>query len=158
MDVRRNLMTSEMKLLQVPSHSLAIVRRKVPQASFPQVIPDAFTEVWNFLRASGIENDGINVVVYRHDHDDLFDIECGFRVSQPFEPSSQVISSHTPAGLAARTMHDRPYTQLPETHSALRRWAMDQGKTLAGVSWEIYDHWTPEVPEPSLEIFYLLRD
>ena len=151
-------MTHEMKLLQVPSHSLAVVRRKVPQARFPQVIPDAFTEVWDFLRASGIEHDGVNVVVYRHDHDDLFDIECGLRVRQPFEPSSTVTSSHTPAGLTATTTHDRPYAQLPETHSALRKWAVAQGKTLAGVSWEIYDHWTPEVPEPSLEIFYLLRD
>jgi effector-binding domain-containing protein len=147
-----------MKLLQVPSHPLAVVRRKVSQASFPQVIPDAFTEVWDFLHASGIEHDGINVVVYRHEHGDLFDIECGFRVSQSFEPSSQVISSHTPAGLTATTTHDGPYTQLPETHSALRKWAVAQGKTLAGVSWEIYDHWTPEAPEPRLEIFYLLRD
>jgi effector-binding domain-containing protein len=157
MDDRRNLMISEEKLLQVESHPLAAVRRKVSQSSFAQVIPDAFTEVWDFLQASGIEHDGINVVIYRHDHDDLFDIECGLRVSQPFEPSSQVVASHTPAGLTATTAHDGPYTQLPEAHSALRKWAVAQGKTLAGVSWEIYAPWTPEVPEPSLEIFYLLR-
>jgi effector-binding domain-containing protein len=158
MNVRRNLMPHEMKLLQVPSHSLAIVRRKVQQSSFPQVIPDAFTEVWDFLHSSGIENDGINVVVYRHDHDDLFNIECGVRVARSFEPSDKVTSAHTPAGLTATTTHDGPYTRLPETHSALRKWAVAQGKTLAGVSWEIYDHWTPEAPEPSLEIFYLLRE
>ena len=147
-----------MKLLQVPSQPLAVVRRKVSQSRFSRVIPGAFTEVWDFLQASGIEHDGINVVVYRHDHDDLFNIECGLRVSRPFEPSSQVIASQTPAGLTATTLHDRPYTQLPETHSALRKWAVAQGKTLAGVSWEVYDHWTPEVPEPGLEIFYLLRE
>jgi effector-binding domain-containing protein len=150
-------MTYEMKLLQVPSHSLAVVRRKATRAAFPQVIPDAFTEVRDFLRASGIENDGINVVVYRHDHDELFDIECGVRVLQPFEPSSTVVSAHTPAGLTATTTHVGPYTLLLEAHAALRKWAMAQGETLAGVSWEIYDHWDEDTSKLRTSIFYLLR-
>jgi effector-binding domain-containing protein len=151
-------MIDDVKLLQVASQPIAAVRRQAARPTFPQVIPEAFDEVWDFVRATGTEHNGINVVTYRHTHDDVFDLECGVQVSAPFTPSGAAIATSTPSGLTATATHVGPYHLLRESHAAIHQWCRAHGKTLAGPSWEVYDHWDEDPSKLRTSIFYLLSE
>ena len=80
-----------------------------------------------------------------------FDIECGV----------QVVSggnSSTPAGTVATTVHMGPYDQMRPAHEAIHQWAGENGRKLAGPSWEVYGHWSDDPAKLRTDIFYLLSD
>jgi effector-binding domain-containing protein len=68
------------------------------------------------------------------------------------------VRSATPAGKVASVAHFGPYGSLGRAHDAVREWCSANRQTLAGPSWEIYDHWQPEWDHaPSLirtDVFY----
>jgi len=153
-----SLRKPDIQILESPSRILAVVRRRAALSEVPAVIPEACGEVWKFLRATALPHAGLNVVVYRHAHDQVFDLECGVEVLQAFEDTGAVVRSSTPAGLTATAAHFGPYSELLNTHAAIRTWCQAHGKVLAGVSWEVYGHWTDEPARLRTDVFYLLRD
>jgi effector-binding domain-containing protein len=150
-------MEHSVRLEQLGSRQLAVVRRRARPQELSKVVPDACGTVWAVVRAQQIPGAGRHVAVYL---DGQINLEVGVELDTPFAGHGEVVGSVTPAGLVATTTHYGPYGQLHEAHEAIRSWCQDNGYTLAGPNWEIYGHWKDEWnSDPTkirTDVFYLL--
>ena len=151
-------MEYDIRLEQLTSLPLAVVRRRASLPELSKVIPDACGTVWNVVRAQNVPGAGRHVALY---WDDEFNLEVGVELEAPFAGHGEVVGSATPAGTVATAVHFGPYNQLPVAHQAIRRWCATHGHALAGPNWEIYGHWIHEwCDDPSkirTDVFYLLK-
>lgn len=150
-------MEYDVRLEQVSSRPLAVVRRRASSHELARVVPDACGVVWNVVRARKIMGAGRHIAVYL---DGQINLEVGVELDAPFAGDGEVVASATPSGPVATTTHSGPYGLLHEAHEAIRQWCRANGQTFAGPSWEIYDHWKDEWnSDPArirTEVFYLL--
>ena len=142
---------------QLGSRPLAVVRRRAASRELSTVVPDACGTVWNVVRAQNVPGAGRHVALYL---DCAINLEVGVELEAPFAGHGEVVGSATPAGRVATTTHFGPYGQLHEAHEAIRLWCANNGHALAGPSWEIYGHWIDEWnTDPGkirTDVFYLL--
>lgn len=154
-------MSYTVKVERVISRPIAVVRRRVAQSELSKVVPEACGLVWKTVKAARVKDAGRHVAVYRDAGSGLLDIEVGVEVGMAFPGRGEVVGSVIPAGDAATVAHLGPYQKLGEAHEAIRQWCAAQGRTLAGVNWELYGHWLDEWNnDPSkirTDIFYLLK-
>src|SRR5262249_39157762 len=151
-------MDHEVRLEQLGSRPLAVVRRRASLQELAQVVPDACGTVWSVVRAQGIVGAGRHVALY---WDDQINLEVGVELEAPFAGHGEVVGSATPAGLVASAVHLGPYDRLHEAHHAIRAWCAAHGYALAGPRWEIYGHWLDEWnTDPArirTDVFYLVK-
>jgi effector-binding domain-containing protein len=151
-------MKYDVRLEQLSSRPLAVVRRRASSHELAKVVPDACGAVWNVVRAQKIVGAGRHVALY---WDCQINLEVGVELDAPFAGHGEVVGSATPAGAVATAVHFGPYQRLHEAHEAIRRWCTNHAYTLAGPSWEIYGHWTDECnKDPTkirTDVFYLLK-
>ena len=151
-------MEYDVRLEQLSSHPLAVVRRRASVQELAKVVPDASGTVWSTVRAQQIMGAGRHVALYL---DDQINLEVGVELDTAFAGHGEVVGSATPAGTVAMAVHFGPYDRLPEAHKAIRRWCADHDCTLAGPNWEIYGHWTDDwnddLAKIRTEVFYLLK-
>jgi effector-binding domain-containing protein len=142
---------------QMSSRPLAVVRRRAAQHELSKVVPTACGTVWNVMRSQQVTGAGRHVAVYL---DGQINLEVGVELDGPFAGHGEVVVSATPSGLVATTTHLGPYGKLHEAHDAIRQWCANNGYTFAGPNWEIYGHWKDEWNnDPSkicTDVFYLL--
>jgi effector-binding domain-containing protein len=121
----------------------------------------ALDQVWAFLaRNPGLRAAaGHNVFLYHHParREDPMDIDFGVQVIRPFPSEGEVISTETPAGEVAITVHVGPYDQLAGAHDAIHAWRAANRRELAGCSWEIYGDWSDDPAKLETRVVYLLR-
>jgi effector-binding domain-containing protein len=150
-------MKYDIRLEQLSSRPLAVVRRRAGVHELSKVVPDACGVVWNVVRAQRIAGAGRHVAVYL---DDQINLEVGVELDAPFAGCGEVVGSATPAGTVATTTHYGPYGLLHEAHEAICRWCQSNGHTLAGPNWEVYGHWqddwNSDPTKITTEVFYLL--
>jgi effector-binding domain-containing protein len=147
-------MSYQVRIERVEAQPLAVVRRLAKIDELSRVVPAACGEVWNFIRANGIRNPGRHVAVYL---DCKMNIEVGAEVPGPFVSDGNVVASSIPAGRAATTTHMGPYQKLGDAHNAVQAFCKEHGHALAGVSWEIYGHWTDEPAKLRTDVYWLLK-
>src|SRR5215831_16587882 len=128
------------KLQQLGSISVAVVRRQARASELSRVVPECCGLVWNVVRAQHAKG-GRHVAIY---WDDGIRLEVGVELNGPFAERDDVVRSATPAGLVASATHFGPYGELGAAHDAIHRWCRANGHDLAGPKWEIYGHWQPE--------------
>jgi effector-binding domain-containing protein len=150
-------MAHVVRLEQLSSQPLAVVRRRASAQQLARVVPEACGTVWSALRAQNVTGAGRHVAVY---FDDQINLEVGVELDAPFGGCGEVVPSATPAGLVATTTHRGPYGRLHEAHDAIRQWCASHGQAVAGPNWEVYGHWQDEWNrDPSkitTDVFYLL--
>ena len=150
-------MEYDVRLEQLSSRPLAVVRRRAARPELSRIVPDACGTVWSVVRSQQITGAGRHVAVYL---DDQINLEVGVELNTPFAGSGEVVGSVTPPGPVATTTHFGPYGLLHEAHEAIRLWCGKNGYTFAGPNWEIYGHWEEEwnndPSKISTEIYYLL--
>lgn len=133
---------------QVPTQPIAIVRGRASRANLPQRIRALFDKFYGGFKSRG----ELNIVFYPGSGaEGEFDIECGVQVEGGG-------NSSTPAGTIARTVYFGPYDQMRPAHEAIHQWARENGRKLAGPSWEVYGHWNDDPAKLRTDIFYLLSD
>jgi effector-binding domain-containing protein len=151
-------MEYDVRLEQLSSRPLAVVRRRARSQELSKVVPDACGAVWSVVRAQQIKGAGRHVALYL---DDQINLEVGVELDTPFAGHGEVIGSATPAGTVATAVHFGPYQRLHEAHQAIREWCARHGYERAGPNWEIYGHWTDECSsDPAkirTDVFYLLK-
>jgi effector-binding domain-containing protein len=138
---------------------LAAVEREVVVGRVGDVWRPALDQVWAFLRSQpGLRTDGHNIFVYHHPvkDGDPMNADFGVEVTREFAASGEVRPVRTPGGEAAVVRHVGPYDRLAEAHSAIRAWARESGRTLAGTSWEIYGDWNDDPAKLETLVMYLL--
>ncbi len=138
------LYTVEVK--QVPERPIAIVRGRATMANLPVRIRELFDQFYAGFKSKG----GLNVVLY-HDSGVAgeFEIACGVQLEQGG-------NAVTPGGTVATTVYMGPYDQMKPAHAAIHAWARENGRRLAGPSWEVYGHWSDDPAKLRTDIFYLL--
>jgi effector-binding domain-containing protein len=151
-------MEYDVRLEQVSSRPLAVVRRRASSHELAKVVPAACGTVWSVVRAQKIAGAGRHVALY---WDCAINLEVGVELDAPFAGCGEVVGSATPAGAVATAVHFGPYCRLFEAHQAIRQWCADHGYTEAGPNWEIYGHWIDEwnndATKIRTDVFYLLK-
>ena len=150
-------MIYQIRLEQVSSHPLAVVRRRARPQELSKIVPEACGTVWTVVRAQQIPGTGRHIAVYL---DGEINLEVGVELEAPFGGHGEVVGSATPAGTVATTTHFGPYGLLHEAHDAIRLWCRNNGYALTGCNWEIYGHWKDEwnsdPAKITTDVFYLL--
>ncbi len=129
--------TYTVRVQELESIPLAVIRGRAGQADLPRVVPQWCGLVWNAVRAQTISA-GRHVAIY---WDSVIRLDVGVEVFGPFAEDGQVVASATPAGLVASTTHLGPYQDLGRAHQAIRDWCDAHHHRRAGPNWEIYGHW-----------------
>src|SRR4051794_37233147 len=97
------------RLEQLNSRPLAVVRRRANSQELSKVIPAACGLVWNVVRAQNITDAGRHVALY---WDGEINLEVGVELETPFAGNGEVVGSATPAGAVATATHFGPYNRL----------------------------------------------
>lgn len=151
-------MKYDVRVENVSGTPTAVVRRRAAARELPKVVPEACGVVWNVVRSQQIQGAGRHVALYL---DDQINLEVGVELEKPFAGHGEVVGSTLPSGTVATTTHFGPYNRLGEAHAAVRDWCASHGRTFAGPSWEVYEHWEEAWnADPSLirtDMFYLLK-
>jgi effector-binding domain-containing protein len=66
-------------------------------------------------------------------------------------------NASTPGGAVATTVHIGPYNQMKSAHVAIHEWVRENGRHIAGPSWEVYGDWSDDPAKLRTDIYYLLR-
>jgi hypothetical protein len=151
-------MEYDVRVEQVASRPLAVVRRRAASHELSKVVPNACGTVWNVIRAQKVPGAGRHVAVYL---DCEINLEVGVELEVPFAGHGEVVGSATPAGLVATTTHYGPYGLLHHAHDAIHSYCKKEGRLFAGPNWEIYGHWKDEWnSDPTkivTDVYYLLK-
>ena len=141
-------MTYTVEAKRVEAGPIAVVRGRASHADLPQRIRALFDEFYGGFKSNG----QLNIVFYPGTGGDgEFDIECGVQMGSGG-------NSSTPAGPVAVTAYFGPYDRMGPAHEAIHQWARDNGRVLAGASWEVYGHWNDDPAKLRTDIFYLLSE
>src|SRR5262245_1973893 len=98
-------MAYNVRLEQLSSCPMAVVRRRATSQELARVVPDACGLVWSVLRAHPGAGAGRHVALY---WDDQINLEVGVEVATPFAGDGEVVGSATPAGTVATAVHFGP--------------------------------------------------
>jgi effector-binding domain-containing protein len=143
----------------VTERPLAAVRQWMRQPEIAARFREPLDKVWAFVRQRPDLQPGLNVFLYRAvpDTPGIMDIDFGVEVARSFEAEGEVRCVTMPSGRAASMLHIGPYERLVETHTAVQDWCAANGRALAGVSWEIYGHWSDDPAKLETRVGYLLK-
>ena len=147
-------MSHTVRVEDVQSQPLAVVRRRASARELSTVVPAACGHVWTLVRAHNVDRPGRHVAVYL---DGVINLEVGVEVTNAFVGTDDVVRSATPGGRVATTVHIGLYGGLGRAHAAILAWCTEHGHALAGPSWEIYGHWTDDPAQLRTDVFYLLK-
>lgn len=157
-------MLYDVQICEVLQQTFAAVRGQANARTIGDRIIALLSEVWDFLKDTGIRQTGHNVVLYSDEAskallrtEDEVSIEVGVQVATPFESQGRVVCSATPGGIVTTVVHLGPYQQLPEAHTAVQEWCAEHGYAFAGPNWEVYGHWIENSDELRTDVFYLLK-
>jgi effector-binding domain-containing protein len=143
----------------VTARHLAAVRRRVAVGQVGAAWQPALDQVWEFLRANPrLRGDGHNIFLYHHAPAPglPMTVDFGVEVLGPFDATGEVVPVRTPAGEVATAVHLGPYDELDDAHAAIEAWRTSEGRTFAGMSWEIYGDPTPDPAQTRTTVCYLL--
>ena len=131
---------------QVTAQPIEIVRGRTTMPTLAKRIRELFDQFYAGFKQKG----GLNIVFYPGPGvDGEFEIGCGAQMETGGNAS-------TPAGLVATTVYFGPYNQMKPAHEAIHQWARENGRKLAGPSWEVYGHWNDDPAKLRTDIFYLI--
>ena len=150
-------MTYSISVQQVAPRPLAAVRERMALRDVPSRFRPFLDQVYAAAKGGSIVLDGQNVFVYRATPSGLVDVEFGVGVAARFSPLGRVVCSDAPGGLVATTTHWGDYGALGAAHEAVVDWCRAEGHTLAGVSWEVYGHWSDDPATRRTDVFHLLQ-
>jgi hypothetical protein len=107
-------MSYDVRLQQVDSIPIVVIRRQVRAADLSRVVPECCGLVWNALRAQQAKG-GRHVALY---WDGSIRLEVGAELLGRFTEQGDVVRSATPAGTVVSVAHFGPYGSYTVTISA----------------------------------------
>jgi effector-binding domain-containing protein len=149
----------EIVLEDVAARPIAAVHRSVPVGHVADAWRPALDKVWAFLRShEGLRTDGHNIFLYHHPATPgaPMEVDFGVEVSRAFEGRDEIVSSYTPAGRVASTVHVGRPDQIFSANAAVEDWCRANELTLVGVSWEVYGDPGDDPATLEVQVFYLL--
>ncbi len=150
-------MAYTVSLQHIEPRPIAAVRAQMPVRDVPSRFREYLDQVYATAKTGAILLDGQNIFVYRAAPQNLTEIEFGVGAKTPFAPVGRVEYRHVPGGDVATTTHWGDYSLLGPAHQAVVDWCKAEGHALAGVSWEVYGHWSDDPSKRRTDIYQLLR-
>jgi effector-binding domain-containing protein len=139
--------------MEVAARPTAVVPATTTWPEFRTLWSVLLDEVWECLRAGGVERGCRNVMLYL---DDVPHVEIGVELVQPCPLRGRVVHSNLPAGQVAMTVHRGSYTGLAAAHQAVVDWATTHDRRLAGPRWEVYGPHDEDPAKVWIEVYWLL--
>jgi effector-binding domain-containing protein len=150
-------MVQEIVIRRVSATPTAVIAARTTWGTLPTVWPPLLGEVWDCVRAGGIDHGCPNVMVYRDRGLDV-EVEVGVELRQPCALAGRVVSSELPGGLVATTTHRGPYSELGQAHRAVADWCARHGHPPTQTRWEVYGPHSDDPTQLTTEIFWLLLE
>ena len=150
-------MTYSISVQRVAPRPLAVVRERLTLRDVPSRFRPCLDQVYAAAKGGSFVLDGQNVFVYRASPSGLADVEFGVGVAGRFSPLGRVVCSDLPGGIVATTTHWGDYGAHGAAHDAVVTWCRAEGRNLAGVSWEVYGHWSDDPAARRTDVCHLLR-
>lgn len=125
-----------------------------PKRPFGPLIIELLNLVWPVLRVQKARTEQ-NVVVYFGGPP--LRIAAGVEVPDGFSPTDTVAPLSTPSGEAVTVAHWGDYSEMHHAYARVERWCSDNGRTPAGVSWEVYGDWHADPSQLRTDVFILLQ-
>jgi effector-binding domain-containing protein len=144
----------EVRVATVSARPTAVVAMTTAWRDFGAQWKPMLDEVYACLQRHDSAKQGCNVMLYK---DDVPNVEVGVELIAPCVLDQPVVRSALPAGDVAMTVHRGPYQDLGVAHDRVKRWCSDNGRALAGPSWEAYGDWREDPADLETEVYYLLR-
>lgn len=148
-------MTYDVRLVDLAAQSTASVRGHVDVAGLPAFLGSAFEDVLRVVTEQHLSPAGPPYGRFRPTGDG-FDVEAGFPVSGPVDPSGRVDVGELPGGSAAEVMYRGSYDEVAAAYEAVAAWLAANGLVPAGEPWESYLD-GPEVPVPRTVVRFPCR-
>ncbi len=147
-------MDYEVSLADVGSRPTAVVAATTTWPQFPRLWGQLLGEVWDCLRAGGIQRGCPNIMLYL---DTVPNVEVGVLLDQPCPLTGRVKSSALPAGTTAMAVHRGPFEDVKAAHDAVVTWCAAHQHQLNGTRWEIYGPHHDDPAQQWVEVYWLLR-
>lgn len=148
-------MEYEVTLVDVPARRTVVVAAVTTWQEFPALWGRLSGEVWECLRANGIDRGCRNVMLYR---DNAPTVEVGVLLDQPCELAGRVVASELPAGTTATTVQRGSFAELGAAHDAVLSWCAAHGHRLTGTRWEVYGPHDDDPARQWTEVSWLLSE
>ena len=146
-------MTSDVAEAAAPEQLWAVVRQRTTIRAVSREIQPLLGRAWALIgRHPEWGRSGRNVALYHPDGS----VEVGVEVPARFDDEPDVRCGALPTGAVATCAYFGPYGGLGSAHDAVKVWAHDTGRGLAGTSWELYGHWTDDPAKLRTDVVYLL--
>jgi effector-binding domain-containing protein len=149
-------MSYEIEIVQRRAQPAVVMRGHVAVPEIPGFLAGVFAATAAAIGRQRLSFAGPPFSRYTPAQDGSFDVEAGFPVAGPAQPTGQVAVSWLPAGPAARTMHVGPYDTIGLAYEAVEKWAAEHGYDIAGAPWESYLD-EPGVQNPRTEVVFPIR-
>ncbi|HEX3715703.1 MAG TPA: GyrI-like domain-containing protein [Trebonia sp.] len=146
-------MDYQVRVVETGPRPTAVVPAVTTWQEFPALWGQLLGEVWDCLRAGGIDRGCRNIMLYL---DGAPTVEVGVLLDRPCPLTGRVVASALPAGTAATTVHRGPFGQVEAAHQAVLGWCAERGYRLSGIRWEIYGPNNPDPAEQWTEVYWLL--
>jgi effector-binding domain-containing protein len=146
-------MDYEVRVAEVERRATAVVAATTTWPEFPALWGQLLGEVWDCLRAGGIDRGCRNVMLYL---DSAPSVEVGVLLGQPCQLTGRVVASALPAGTAAMATHRGSFGGVRAAHEAVVDWCAAHGRRTTGVRWEIYGPHNDDPAEQWTEVYWLL--
>jgi effector-binding domain-containing protein len=141
----------EIDIEELQTQPVLYIRTKTSLESLPQVIGESYMKIANYLQGMGEQPAGVPYTAYHNlDMQDM-DVEMGFTVSKPLPEGDEVKTGGIPAGKAAITMYNGPYSEMEATYDEIFKWIAERGYQPTGVYYEYYYNSPQDVPESELQ-------
>jgi effector-binding domain-containing protein len=146
-------MDYEVSVVSVEARPTAVVAEATTWRDFPALWGQLSGEVWDCLRAGGIDRGCPNVMLYL---DDVPHVEVGVLLTRPCPLTGRVVASALPAGRAATTVHQGSFGDVGAAHDAVVDWCMAQGLRLDRTRWEVYGPHHDDPAQQQTQVFWRL--
>ncbi|MGO4602370.1 GyrI-like domain-containing protein [Terrabacter sp. 2YAF2] len=140
---------NEIRTVEAAEQPTAVLRASVPMDELPTFFARAFAATAAALAKQGHAPAGPPFGLYRGMPTTVVDVEAGFPVSTPVEPTGDVVPSTLPGGRAVEAVHIGPYDTMGETYGQVEQWMVGQRLVPGKVVWESYLSDPEREPDPA---------
>jgi effector-binding domain-containing protein len=148
-------MDDEVRVAEGAPRRTLTVAASTTWPEFPALWGRLSGEVWDCLRAGGIDRGCRNVMLYR-DTATGVNVEVGVLTNQSCPLTGRVTESALPGGTTAMTVHRGPFGGVRAAHDTVGGWCAAHGRRPAGVRWEVYGPHDDDPARLWTEVYWLL--
>lgn len=131
-------MPRQIEIIQIKEEPVLSIRESASLSSIPEKMGLIFSEICSFMNEEKMTPAGPPFARWHSMKGEIFDMECGFPVSEPAWGKGRIEIRKLPGGKAVVTLHIGPYDMLADTYKALELWMNEHGYHAAGDPWESY--------------------